>query len=91
MHKFFIYLSIYFCLTCFGLPISPSSEAGVPYKFGSGKVSWVWRQRTFVVWCQVELITRTEESYRLWRVVVCDQGTSWYEDALARAGLQSQI
>jgi hypothetical protein len=27
MHKFLIYLSIYFCLTCFGLSISPSSEA----------------------------------------------------------------
>jgi hypothetical protein len=24
-----------------------------------------------------ELITRLEESYRLWCVVVCDQGTSW--------------
>jgi hypothetical protein len=24
-----IYLSIYFCLTCFGLSFSPSSEAGV--------------------------------------------------------------
>jgi hypothetical protein len=29
MHKFLIYLSIYFCLTCFGLSFSPSSEAGV--------------------------------------------------------------
>jgi hypothetical protein len=29
MHKFLIYLSIYFCLTCFGLSLSPSSEAGV--------------------------------------------------------------
>jgi hypothetical protein len=38
----------------------------------------------------VELITRPEESYRLWRVVVCDQETSWYEEAIARAGLQSQ-
>jgi preprotein translocase subunit SecG len=27
MHKFFIYLLIYFCLTCFGLSFSPSSEA----------------------------------------------------------------
>jgi hypothetical protein len=24
-----------------------------------------------------ELITRPEKSYRLWRVVVCDQQTSW--------------
>jgi hypothetical protein len=37
-----------------------------------------------------ELITRSEESYRLWRVVVCDHETSWYEEAIARAGLQSQ-
>jgi hypothetical protein len=29
MHTFLIYLSTYFCLTCFGLSISPSSEAGV--------------------------------------------------------------
>jgi hypothetical protein len=28
-HKFLIYLSIYFYLTCFGLSFSPSSEAGV--------------------------------------------------------------
>jgi hypothetical protein len=37
-----------------------------------------------------ELITRSEESHRLWRVVVCDYKTSWYEEAIARAGLQSQ-
>jgi hypothetical protein len=36
------------------------------------------------------LITRPEESYQLWRVVVCDQETSWYEEAIACAGLQSQ-
>jgi hypothetical protein len=29
MHKFLIYLSVYFCLTCFGLSFSLSSEAGV--------------------------------------------------------------
>jgi hypothetical protein len=29
MKKFLTYLSIYFCLTCFGLSISPSSDAGV--------------------------------------------------------------
>jgi hypothetical protein len=34
MHEFLINLSIYFCLTFFGLSISPSSEAGV--NFGSG-------------------------------------------------------
>jgi hypothetical protein len=39
-----------------------------------------------------ELVTRPEESYRLWRVVVCDQETSWYAyvEAIASAGLQSQ-
>jgi hypothetical protein len=34
-----------------------------------------------------ELITRPEESYRQWRVVVCDQETSRNEEAIARAGL----
>jgi hypothetical protein len=32
MLKFLIYLSIYFCLTCFGLPFSLSSEACVQYR-----------------------------------------------------------
>jgi hypothetical protein len=32
MHKFLIYLSIYLCLTCFGLSFSPSSEAGVQFR-----------------------------------------------------------
>jgi hypothetical protein len=32
---FFIYFLIYFCLTCFGLSLSPSSR-GTVYKFGSG-------------------------------------------------------
>jgi hypothetical protein len=36
-----------------------------------------------------ELITRPKESYRLWRVVVCYRETSWYEEAIDRAGLQS--
>jgi hypothetical protein len=29
MHKFLINLSIYLCLTCFGLSVSPSLEADV--------------------------------------------------------------
>jgi hypothetical protein len=29
MHKFLFYLSIYFCLTCFGFFVRPSSEAVV--------------------------------------------------------------
>jgi hypothetical protein len=36
-----------------------------------------------------ELITRPEESYRLWRVV-CDHEKLVEEEAIARAGLQSQ-
>jgi hypothetical protein len=32
------------------------------------------------------LITRAEESYRLWRVVVCDQENSKNEEAKARYG-----
>jgi preprotein translocase subunit SecG len=32
MHKFLIYLSIYFCLTCFGLSFTPSSEAGAQHR-----------------------------------------------------------
>jgi hypothetical protein len=35
-------------------------------------------------------ITRPEESYRLWCVVVCDQETSWTKEAINRTGLQSQ-
>jgi hypothetical protein len=31
-----------------------------------------------------------EGSYRMWRVVVCDHETSLNEEAIARAGLQSQ-
>jgi hypothetical protein len=37
-----------------------------------------------------ELITRPEESYRLWRVVMCDIRNLVNEEAIARAGLQSQ-
>jgi hypothetical protein len=37
-----------------------------------------------------ELITRLEESYRQWRVVVFDPKTLSYKDAIDRAGLQSQ-
>jgi len=34
-----------------------------------------------------ELITRPEESYRLWRVVVCDLENLSNEDALVHRGL----
>jgi hypothetical protein len=37
-----------------------------------------------------EPITRPEESYRLWRVVVCDLRNLVNEEAIPRAGLQSQ-
>jgi hypothetical protein len=41
MHKFLIYLSIYFRLTCFGLSFNPSSEAGVQFGSGSGLLGMV--------------------------------------------------
>jgi len=37
-----------------------------------------------------ELITRPEESYRLWCVVVCDLETSWMRKALPHWGLSRQ-
>jgi len=37
-----------------------------------------------------ELITRPEESYRLWCVVLCDLETSKNEDAVTRVGSQHQ-
>jgi hypothetical protein len=37
-----------------------------------------------------EVITRPEESYRLWRVAVCDHENLVNEQAIARAGLQCQ-
>jgi hypothetical protein len=37
-----------------------------------------------------QLITRSEVSYRLWRVVVCDQENLVNEEAIARGGLQCQ-
>jgi hypothetical protein len=37
-----------------------------------------------------ELITRPEESYRVWCVIVCDQETSSDQEAIACTGLQSQ-
>jgi hypothetical protein len=37
-----------------------------------------------------ELNTHPEESYRQWRVVVCDHENLVNEEAIARAGLHSQ-
>jgi hypothetical protein len=37
-----------------------------------------------------DLITRPDESYRIWRVVLCDQETLLYDEAIARAGLKNQ-
>jgi hypothetical protein len=37
-----------------------------------------------------ELLTRPEEFYRVWCVVVCDQETSCDEEAIDRAGLKCQ-
>jgi hypothetical protein len=44
VHKFLIYPSIHFCLTCFGLSFSPSSEAGVQFRQWF-KCTCVWCQR----------------------------------------------
>jgi hypothetical protein len=41
MYKVLIYLSIYFCLTCFGLSLSPSSEAGVQLQRGASLLGMV--------------------------------------------------
>ena len=38
-----------------------------------------------------ELITRPEESYRLWCVVVCDLENLENEEAMTRVGSQRQI
>jgi hypothetical protein len=38
-----------------------------------------------------ELITRPEESYRLWLVIVCDLENLVIENAVARVGPQRQI
>jgi hypothetical protein len=38
-----------------------------------------------------EMVTRPEEFYRLWPVIVRDQETSLYEETIACAGLQSQL
>jgi hypothetical protein len=37
-----------------------------------------------------EMTTRPEESYRMWCVVVCDHENLVEEEAIARAGMQSQ-
>jgi hypothetical protein len=43
-----------------------------------------------VVCCLCDgLITRPDESYRLWRVV-CDHETSWYEEAIAALGCSAR-
>jgi hypothetical protein len=61
MHKFLIYLSIYFCLTCSGLSLSPSSEAGVQlrqwFKLKLYTCLWRWAKRK--PWtCNAEVNTR---------------------------------
>jgi hypothetical protein len=70
MHKFLIYLSIFFCLTCFGLSISPSSEAGVQLCSGSSLLGTVsapgrWhhtRETCALRWSLYRLISRFSEA-----------------------------
>jgi hypothetical protein len=38
-----------------------------------------------------ELITRPEESYGLWRIIVCDLENLFNEEVMVRVGLQRQI
>jgi len=38
-----------------------------------------------------ELITRPEESYRLWCVVVCDLENLMHEEAMTRVGSQRHV
>jgi hypothetical protein len=92
------FISIYLSLTVTGMsvPMAAPSTAACLLR------SWVRiPPDTWIFVCRVycslsgrglcdELITRPEESYRLWRVVVCDQETSCYGEAIARAGFQSQ-
>ena len=43
-----------------------------------------------IVWCQVELITRPEEFYRLCCVIECDLETSWMRRPWPTGGLSRQ-
>jgi hypothetical protein len=43
-----------------------------------------------VVWCQVELISRPEESYRLWCAIVCDLETTEMRKPWPTGGLSRQ-
>jgi hypothetical protein len=61
-------------------------DRGFEFHWGRGCLLCVLSDRGL---CD-ELITRPEESYRLWCVVVCDHETSCDEEAIARAWLQSQ-
>jgi hypothetical protein len=47
MHEFLIYLSIYFCLKCFGLSFSPIFR-GRCTTSAVVQVSWVWCQRQYL-------------------------------------------
>jgi len=68
------------------IPVAARSKAEVygrsPAAIVGSNPTGAWMFVVSVVCCQVEvsddgLITSPEESYRLWRVVVCDQETSY--------------
>jgi hypothetical protein len=91
-YTFYYDYTIIFCRSQLPRGLSRRSTAArllrssVRIPLGHGSLSVVLSGRGL---CD-ELITRPEESYRLWRVVVCVQETAWYEEAIACAGLQSQ-
>jgi hypothetical protein len=62
MHKFLIYLSIYFRLTFFCLSVSPSSEAGVHLWRGSSLLGMVYT--CLLRWANRKTETRRAEVNR---------------------------
>jgi hypothetical protein len=91
-YYYYYYYYYYCCRSQWPLGLRRRSTATRPLRL------WVWipaEAWMFVCWdcCVLSgrglcdgLVTRPEESYRLWRVVVCDQETS-NEEAKARYGV----
>jgi hypothetical protein len=70
MHKFLIYLSICFCLTCFGLSFSPSSEAGVQIR------QWFCRILVMVFSSNTLSVTQKQKNLLTpWRTVLLEKLT----------------
>jgi hypothetical protein len=58
MYKFLICLSIYFCLTCFGLYFRPSSEAGVQLRQRFKSAGYGVSALGFICWFFTHVITK---------------------------------